>query len=382
MPQLKGKTILLISPQSWGSMFLSKHHYALELAKRGNKVYFLCPKDESLKMKGNTVSVNQSPFHENLFFIEHKLFFPYQIKFHSISLFHWLMKIHTKRVLKKIKEPIDIVWSFDLGNYFPFSFFGSQAYKIFHPVDEPLTKESIVSAKCANIIFSVTQEILDKYKKFNIAKYFINHGVADEFLLAVETSQQHAGKIRIGFSGNLTRSDIDREVLLQIINENPGMIFDFWGGYNFKQSNIGGAQDKATEAFIATLQQLNNVELHGAVAPVQLAKAIRTMDAFLICYDILKDQSKGTNYHKVMEFISTGKVIISNNITTYKNNPELVQMTGERTHNKALPQLFKKITADLSYYNAPSLQQQRFAFAADNSYKKQIEKIERLTSAL
>ena len=40
MDGLKNKKILLISPQSWGTMFVAKHHYAIELAKLGNEVYF------------------------------------------------------------------------------------------------------------------------------------------------------------------------------------------------------------------------------------------------------------------------------------------------------------------------------------------------------
>jgi hypothetical protein len=67
------------------------------------------------------------------------------------------------------------------------------------------------------------------------------------------------------------------------------------------------------------------------------------MDAFLICYDIEKDQSGGTNYHKIMEYMCTGKVIIGNNITTYKNKPELVQMVNERDNNRELPALFDHV---------------------------------------
>ena len=48
MDSLRNKTILIISPQAWGKMFLSKHHYAIELAKRGNAVYFLNPPGENI----------------------------------------------------------------------------------------------------------------------------------------------------------------------------------------------------------------------------------------------------------------------------------------------------------------------------------------------
>ena len=46
MEVLKGKTILILSPQSWGKMFVSKHHYAIGLAKKGAVVYFLNPPDQ------------------------------------------------------------------------------------------------------------------------------------------------------------------------------------------------------------------------------------------------------------------------------------------------------------------------------------------------
>ena len=40
---LRDRTILLVSPNEWGAMHVSKHHYALELAERGNRVIFLNP---------------------------------------------------------------------------------------------------------------------------------------------------------------------------------------------------------------------------------------------------------------------------------------------------------------------------------------------------
>ena len=36
-------SILIISPEAWNGHFVSKHHYAVSLANRGYKVYFLNP---------------------------------------------------------------------------------------------------------------------------------------------------------------------------------------------------------------------------------------------------------------------------------------------------------------------------------------------------
>lgn len=374
MDRLTGKTILIVSPQSWGKMFVSKHHYAVELAKKGNRVYFLNPPGQEGTRK-DRLSIEPSGVHEDLLLIYHRLSFPYNIKFHWIGLFHLLMKGHVRKILKQLGRPVDIVWSFDLGHLYPFSFFPASSYKLFHPVDEPLNQTAIDSADGAQIIFSVTREILEKYQAFDAPKYFINHGVTGEFLEPFEITAAPGNPIRVGFSGNLLRDDIDRKVFLQIIKENPAVVFECWGSYQAGHSNIGGGAGMELTDFIRSLQESKNVVLHGVVNTATLAKELQRMDAFLICYDIHKDQSRGTNYHKVMEYISRGKVIVSNNITTYAGEPDLVRMTTSRDHNEELPGLFRETIARLEEFNTLALQQKRIDYARQNSYLGQIDRI-------
>ena len=79
--RLKNKIILLISPQAWGNMFLAKHHYAIELAKCGNQVFFLNPPELGIK----AVEIKQHESISGLFLIRHSLFFPFQVK---LALFY------------------------------------------------------------------------------------------------------------------------------------------------------------------------------------------------------------------------------------------------------------------------------------------------------
>jgi hypothetical protein len=130
------------------------------------------------------------------------------------------------------------------------------------------------------------------------------------------------------------------------------------------------------------LQQAPNVVLHGMVSPSVLATAIQDMDAFLICYDIDKDQSKGTNYHKIMEYLSTGKVIVSNNVTTYQNKPDLLHMPFSRNHNQELSIYFKHAVKNIDIFNHESKQSARFIFAQENSYHVQLEKISKYISVI
>jgi glycosyltransferase involved in cell wall biosynthesis len=374
MYALKNRTILIISPQAWGKMFVSKHHYAVELAKYGNIVFFLNPPEKNID---GGVQIKAMPEFPDLHVISHSIRFPYNIKFHAIGIFHWLMQWQVKKILKAINKPVDIIWSFDLGNLYPFRLFPKNIFRIFHPVDEPLNNTAINSAKGALVIFSVTQEILEKYKQYKIPAHFINHGIGDFFLKYSDTYKP-TDKKRVGFSGNLLRADIDRPVLLQIINENPDVIFECWGSYEISEANISGEFNDESAGFIKSLQALPNVILYGAVSSAALVAGYSHMDAFLICYDIEKDQSKGTNYHKVMEFISTGKVIISNNISTYKALPNLVNMVTTRENNNELPALFKSTMLFLGQHNTAALISYRKNYAMQNTYRKQIERIEQL----
>ena len=101
MLALKNKTILILSPQSWGTMYVAKHHYAIELASRGNTVYFLNPPDNiswSIGTRRNRIKIKPGPV-STLFLISHKLYFPFLLKFHAKKVFHLLVRLaHTVSV--------------------------------------------------------------------------------------------------------------------------------------------------------------------------------------------------------------------------------------------------------------------------------------------
>src|SRR5579862_3671957 len=92
---LAGKTILVISPQAWGDMLISKHHYALELARRGNQVYFLNPPDNdhwNLKGPDKRIQIRVSKVNPNLYLVDQLLYFPYLLKYHARGLYNLLIK--------------------------------------------------------------------------------------------------------------------------------------------------------------------------------------------------------------------------------------------------------------------------------------------------
>lgn len=312
---LKKMKVLLISPQHWGTMRITKHHYAVELAKLGHEVYFLEPTDASWQWNSSSFELKPSDA-QGVILVRQKINVPYNLKFHTKGIFDSFIKRHIHRLEKQL-GPFDLVWSFDLTNAMPLKYFSKKSKKIFFAADWPQMTEAVKAAEGANLLISVAQEILDQYGA-HYRNLLLSHGVADCFIVAgkqayLKTDEQ----FRIGMSGNFLRPDLDRPVLIDIITSYPNILFECFGSYELKNSNLGGAVNQETSKFIQILHEATNVILHGMVSPEKLAIELRRMDAFLICYDVEKDQSKGTNYHKVNEYLAFGKPVFSNYISAY-----------------------------------------------------------------
>lgn len=357
-------------------MFISKHHYAVALSKLGNDVFFLNSPDKTGALRSGEIRIEQSEY-ERLHIVNHRLYYPYIIK-HKAKWLHDLLFIrHVRNIYRSIGKHVDVIWSFDYSNSLPLTAFPQSTYKIFMPVDEPQKPHGILAAKSADIIFSVTNEILDKYDGYKVPKMFVNHGVSDEFI-GVAKSNATPG-FNVGLSGNFLRKDIDWTTLYEIVSKHKEITFNFYGAFNKAGANVSDANMDHIDDHREKVQNAANTKVHGIVGTGDLAASLNSMDAFLICYDIDRDHSSGTNYHKVMEYLSTGKVIVSNNITTYSNRPDLVIMPKER-NNQNLSALFSEVIAQVDEYNVMDKQVARKGYARDHTYTNNIKRIEQFIS--
>jgi hypothetical protein len=340
------QSVLIVSPQHWGTMHVTKHHYAIELAKLGYNVYFLEPVDANWNWPKSSFKIINTEI-PSLRIIKQSVNIPYNLKFHFKLIYDWFIKTHIYNLEREIGA-FDLIWSFDLSNAFPLKYFSNKSKKIFFAADWPNSKVSINAAQSADLIVSVAPEILDEFSSINCKKILVDHAVADCFIEEGKMKFIKKDKqIRIGLSGNFLRSDIDRQALLDIIYSFSNINFEFFGSYQFNENNLGGINNEDTHSFILALLNATNVSLHGMIKPEELAKELRRMDAFMICYDVLKDQSKGTNYHKMMEYLCYSRPIISNYVSRYKDNP-MVYMCSDKSSNKEIKSLLNKMISDLS----------------------------------
>jgi glycosyltransferase involved in cell wall biosynthesis len=356
-------------------MHLSKHHYAFELVNQGNEVVFLEPPLLNWEFSFKP-QLKITEYAKGLKVVTPKLFFPYNIKFHCEFIYYILVRNFIKRLESKF-DKIDQIWSFDLMNNFPFGYFKKDVKRVYFPADFPLDSNAFKAIKGADFLISIAQEILDQYTDFNSKrKLLLNHGVSDVFIKTSQNQiQNNISHYNIGVSGNFLRPDLDKEILLKLINTFPEAMFHLFGPISLADSNIGGNNDNETIGFIKKLRSLSNVILYSVVPQTKLAEYFSEMHIFLVCYDVKKDQSKGVNYHKIMEYMAYGKPILSSYVSAY-NNSDLLYMVKEIGNNEQLLDLLKKIMMNYEDHFSQHYSISQKKWANSNTYCNNVSKIQ------
>jgi hypothetical protein len=412
------KTIVVLSPEPWGKMLVSKMHFSLELAKRGYKVFFVNP-PRKLEEKvlavaategqwgnqregqagnqadnrgddpaGNLVviKINEVP---GMLFFRHKLFF----------LFRLINRRYIKAIKKITGPDIDQVWCFNPNVFVDLRLFGAKK-SILMLYDLYGGKHVWRAAASADAIVTISQVILDEYQKASCPKLLVQHGLGKHFAdKAVERLRSLSepepfsepdpfshpdrkedpgpaggGKRKVGYTGNLLRPGMNTALAKQIIDENREIEFHFWGPYSKTDNNVTGASSGILPehaSLIDFLQQQQHVFLHGVVTQEALAENLFKMDAFLFIYSPAKEVNKASNAHKLLEYISTGKTVISTSVSNYAGTDLLVMSDAEQD----LPTLFTRAMGDLTFYNSREKQKARINFALDNTYSSQVDRI-------
>jgi len=348
---LNNKSILLISPESWDHIFVSKHHYAVHLGERENRVYFLNPPSSENKIKKtsfkNVWEVNYTGFPKGL------RFFPSLLqKFYIKKIFNQLLKL--------CNVEFDVIWSFDNSVFHDFSALSTTIYKISHIVDLNQDFETAKAASTADICFGVSTPIVEKLRRVNEKAFFINHGVQKREVKSV--TLPGGNKVKVFYAGNLDIPYLDWSLIKQLIKNNSHVNFIFAGPWN----------ENERKNQVCTF---DNVHYLGVLKADELVSYYSLADVLLIAYkaDEYKDQL--SNPHKMMEYLASGKMIVATYTDNYKKLAEEGLFLMSNNQEDFLP-LFGKAISNLSYWNSEEKQNLRKGYASENTYDKQIERIE------
>ncbi len=342
--KLKGKNILLISPEPWDHIFVSKHHYAQNLAKLGNRVVFVNPPHT----KWNIVSTQ----YPNLNVLDYPGFIPGLRKLPAFCS-RRLIKKKFRQIEKFCDIQFDVVWSFDNSVFFDFSLLPT--FNISHIVDLNQNFELGKAAVTADICFHSSDPIGTRIKQYNKNSHFINHGYnpveQSEFINLPEGQ----GNLKIGYAGNLSIPYIDWSILNKAFGQMSN--HDFY---------LAGPGDPSLE------KKYSNLHLVGKLDKNQLSSFYAQMDLLIICYEADKYVDQLANPHKMLEYLGTGKPIVSSRTICYEN---LTSICMSNVQSQWLTQL-ESLIDNFQYWNSSELVSQRKSIAHSNSYSTQIHKIE------
>ncbi len=386
VPGLRGRRVLLISPQAWNGLKLSKHHYALELASRGSEVFFLNPPSKT----GFRPRVSRGP-RPNMWLVDYE----------HISRGRRLLPTLVNDAIESLQAgiiqralgaPVDVVWSFDPARFTVLTEFDAQLH-FFHAADrvEPEAVRRIGASAVA--VISVSDLILDDFAPTGIPRFFVNHGLAEEYAgLAREHLARLSGgpecpaspPLKVGYVGNLLRPDIDHSAFSRIVRENADMQFHLWGPHEYSALDWKHPGVPEVLDFISFLGQRTNVIMHGLKPPAEVAAELFGMDMLLTCYDPRREMNRASNNHKVLEYLSTGKPVVTNHVSTYvrRGIPEGLLCMPDTLDNSGLPALFRRTVETLDEWSTAEKQQQRIRFALANTYAAQLRIIDSIAAKL
>jgi glycosyltransferase involved in cell wall biosynthesis len=369
----KDATILIISPQPWGRMRISKHHYAIEATKLARQVFFLEP-------PGGTrapVSIVPVTGLNNLSLVRHRRLALASLRFHARAAYDLLMRSRIRRI-RKVLPPLDLVWCFEVNLFTDLRRFGARKV-VYHPVDPISYRYQIEPARTADLVLSVSEQILANFRHLPVPTKIINHGLATDFAQATSAHQKTPSEpVRFGYCGTLLRRQIDHDAIMRIIRKHRDVKFIFWGAYEVRDSNLlRGKPEENVERFVKFLAAAPNVELRGVVPPAQLASEMQEMDGFLLAYNADDLETDNSNSHKILEYLSTGKVVVAYPISHYRNRPDLIHC-GTSATTEAFVETFDETLQNLTNHNSLPAQRSRRNFALEQTYEQQLERISAL----
>jgi hypothetical protein len=359
---LRKRNILLISPEPWNHIFVSKHHYATHLAERENRVFFLGPPTAH----GAVASTD----FKNVYSVAYSGF-PKGMRFYPSFLQRFFIRKKFESLQELCDIQFDIIWSFDNSVFFDFSALPGDILKISHIVDLNQDFQTRKAATTADYCFCTTELIKERLLKYNTKVFKINHGFYDPAIDSSPVTLPGKSKIKALYTGNLAIPFIDWVLLDKVVMENPEVDFIFVGP-NAEIFNQDSEQNQAKKNVL----KCDNAFFVGRMNSNELIKYQRSADILLVVYQE-KYHNNQANPHKMMEYLGSGKLVVATFTAEYKDLHErkIILMS---MRNSELLLLFKKSLRELSTWNGEEKQAVRRNFALDNAYDKQISRIEEI----
>lgn len=361
-----GPLAYLISPQTWSGFKVSKHHYAVALAGRGWRVVFINPPAKLGRI--GAIKVDNTEI-DNVVSVNYQPFFPYSLKFRSRGLFDKLMCLQALVIRQKMGKP-DLVWDFDNAYQFrDLRAFGA-ATTIFHLVDD--VGRHGLGDKHADHFLALHPRFLENAGGPVRDNYVIGHGLGAMHVAAKPehyVSATNSASPHIGLVANLGAEWLDWAAVAEMVSRHPEARFTFWGPL---------PKVSCTPAILQTVISAKNATFPGLTSPEDIIAQSVDVDIWLLPF--LSEKFEGgcpVDSHKVLEYLSTGKVVLMSWLEAYQGN-SLVSMS-DSPESRDLPERLDQLLCDLTVVNASEVCEARRSYALARSYERRLDQIWKMT---
>lgn len=349
----KNSRILIISPEGWTHNFVSKHHYALALARMNNKVYFLNP-------PSGQSSCRESEEQKNLFIVDYKAIRGLNRIPWFLSRYLWRKEVN--KIEKLVGGKIDIVWTFDPYRFQEVTQFNGKV-SIYYAADEHRNKGlQKILIRNVPFIFSPSSFILNTIGSPENGMT-ISHGVSEHFFTSTGVFPLPGNNtLKAGYAGNLTMPFVNKSLVLTLVQKFPQVDFIF----------AGENKDLHKDDTWPEILREKNVFCIGRIPNADVPAFLKACDLLFLIY------KPASNSHKILEYLSSGKVIVSTPIEEYqirKLPDDLLYMAHDEP---AYLPLFETVILEFSRYSLPELSKRRIEFARQRTYPSVIAEIDNI----
>lgn len=357
--------ILILSPQPWDGLQVSKHHYARELAALGHRIFFVNPPGgaPAITMRASDVASITLVDHPPLAFA--------RLKFRFRAPFEWAAN-RRARAIVAATGPVDLLWDFDnAGQFSDHRPFGA-SWSVLHVVDRIRTGER--RHRHADLLFSVDASLLADVEDGGQPRFVIGHGLSPLFAdaarrrLAAPRHRDPAKPVVVGFIGNLAQHALDRPRAMALVQAHRDVLFRFIGPVQGGMS----AELLAMQAWAKEFGAQPNVELPGLLTGDALIAATADVDIWLLPYDVANDCNRGVNSHKLLEYFALGGEVVSSAIAAQADAPGIF-MAPPGDPDAIAARLDAALAAVREGRDTGSAD--RIGLALANSYRANVERI-------
>lgn len=233
-----------------------------------------------------------------------------------------------------------------------------------------------LASESADICLGVSDDITKKLLKYNRNSFTIQHGYS-EYTSERKPLPVRPEKYKALYVGNLLMIYVNWIWLHALVKKNPDTHFYFAGSYDV--GNLNPQLNKNTRQEVDRIAKNKNVTLLGEISSSDIHGYLQDADILFFAYRSEEFPEILSNSHKIMAYLGSGKPIISHNIRAYEKTESLIYMV--RTLEEYL-RMFDNVKSNLTQYTNDLVTQKRKAWALDNTYEKQIQRIESLISKI